>query len=194
LALDQALVKIENKLLILKYITPTNIEQERQKFIEQAGEYIPKFEYKKIGFDIGGLLSKLKVIEIPDIPLASLYDKKKQEIYNKLMFFKAFRDQNTSDMTIYSEKIFGKIDEHNLEIAKEVISRRDKILPEQDVLEYDEIKNYMKKFNHIYGIKLKMAQADMTARFTMKGDTLLFSGNSTVGKREMRSIIAHEVE
>jgi hypothetical protein len=28
----------------------------------------------------------------------------------------------------------------------------------------------------------------------MKGDTLLFSGNSTVGKREMRSIIAHEVE
>lgn len=194
LVLDASLVKIEKKLLILKYIKPINIEQERQKFIEWAWSYVPQFEYREIPFDIDTLLSELQKIEIPDIPVASLYEKKKQEIYHKLMFFKAFRDQDHWEMTLYSQKIFWEIHEDNFEIAKEIIAGRDNIKPENDVLSYDEIKNYMKKFNHIYGIKIKMLRADTTARFTMKGDTLLFNGNSTVWKREMRSIIAHEVE
>ena len=52
----------------------------------------------------------------------------------------------------------------------------------------------MKKFNHIYGIKVKILEADSAARFTMKGDTLMFRRGARVGKREIRSIIAHEIE
>jgi hypothetical protein len=67
---------------------------------------VPKFEYREIPFDIEELEHNLKLIEIPDIPLSQLYDKKQQEIYNKLQFLKAFLAQNTSDMTLYSKKIF----------------------------------------------------------------------------------------
>jgi hypothetical protein len=97
-------------------------------------------------------------------------------------------------MTLYSKKIFWDIIEENFATAKDIISDRDKIVLEQEFLSYEDIKNYMKKFNHIYGIKLKILQADTTARFTMKWDTLVFRKWSTVWKREMRSIIAHEVE
>lgn len=194
LALDEALMKIDKKLLILKYVTPTNIDSERQKFIEKSWDYVPKFEYREIPFDIEELEHNLRLIEIPDIPLSQLYDKKQQEIYNKLQFLKAFLAQNTSDMTLYSKKIFWDIIEENFATAKDIISDRDKIVLEQEFLSYEDIKNYMKKFNHIYGIKLKILQADTTARFTMKWDTLVFRKWSTVWKREMRSIIAHEVE
>jgi alpha-L-glutamate ligase-like protein len=194
LALDEALMKIDKKLLILKYLNPTNVVSERQKFIEKAWDYVPKFEYREIPFDIEELEHQLKLIEIPDIPLSDLYDKKQQEIYNKLQFFKALRDQNTSDMTLYSKKIFWKIDEVNFNIAKEAITDRGLAQSEQEFLSYEDIKDYMKKFNHIYGIKVKILEADAAARFTMKGDTLVFRKWATVWKREMRSIIAHEIE
>lgn len=194
LTLDESLMRIDKKLLMLKYITPTNIDSERQKFIEKSGDYIPKFEYREIPFDIEELEHELKLIEIPDIPLSGLYDKKQQEIYNKLQFFRAFRDQDTSDMTLYSKKIFGDITEQNFINSKDIITGRDQVESEQEFLSYEDIKDYMKKFNHIYGIKVKILQADTTARFTMKGDTLVFRRGASVGKREMRSIIAHEIE
>ncbi|MDA9129430.1 flavohemoglobin expression-modulating QEGLA motif protein, partial [Candidatus Gracilibacteria bacterium] len=103
-------------------------------------------------------------------------------------------DQNTSDMTLYSKKIFGEIIDENFTKAKEILATRDNIKEEEEILTYEDIKGYMKKFNHIYDIKVKIVEADSSARFTMKGDVLMFRKGATVGKREMRSIIAHEIE
>jgi hypothetical protein len=62
----------------------------------------------------------------------------------------------------------------NFNIAKEAITERGLAQSEQEFLSYEDIKDYMKKFNHIYGIKVKILEADAAARFTMKGDTLVF--------------------
>lgn len=194
LELDKNLMKIDKKLLILKYITPRNIEEQKQIFIEKSGDYTPIFEYNEVPFDVSELKKDLARIEIPDIAGSEIFARKKWEIENKLKFFTAFADQNTSDMTLYSKKIFGDIDELYFDKAKALISEREKIVIEEDILSPEDIKDYMKKFNHIYGIKVKIQEADTTARFTMKGDTLMFRRGATVWKREMRSIIAHEVE
>ncbi len=194
LALDKSIMKIDKKLLILKYVTPINIEEERQKFIEKLWDYTPKFQYQELPFSLDELEHELKIIEVPEIPGSEIYRKKQEEIHNKIRFLRAFSEQNSSDMTLYSKKIFGEIIDENFDIAKEKITQRDAISTEDEFLTYEDIKDYMKKFNHIYGIKVKITQADTTARFTMKGDTLVFRRGSTVGKREMRSIIAHEIE
>jgi len=194
LALDEAIMKIDKKLLILKYVTPTNIESQRQIFIEKLWDYVPKFEYQEFPFSLDELEHELKIIEIPDIPGSELYAKKQEEIHNKIRFLRAFTEQNASDMTLYSKKIFWDIIDENFDTAKEKITLRDNIKTEDEYLTYSDIKDYMKKFNHIYGIKVKIIEADTTARFTMKGDTLVFRKWATVWKREMRSIIAHEIE
>lgn len=194
LSIDKALANIDKKLLILKYITPTNIAEQRQIFIEKGWDYTPEFEYNTIPFDLDELEHNLKVIEIPDIPLCETYQKKQDEIYNKIRFFRAFSQQNTSDMSLYSKKIFWDIDDENFTQAKKKIEKRDTVKSEEELLSYQDIKDYMKKFNHIYSIKVKIIEADTTARFTMKWDTLVFRKWATVGKREMRSIIAHEIE
>jgi hypothetical protein len=39
---------------------------------------------------------------------------------------------------------------------------------EEDFLTFDEIKDYVKKFNNIYGIKIKLKEENRSARFVMK--------------------------
>jgi len=168
LALDKKLVNIDKKLLILKYVTPTNLEEQKQIFIEKNGNYVPSFEYREIPLDLEALRKEVKSTEIPDIPLAQIYIKKAKEINNKISFLKAFKDQNVADMNLYSEKLYGSIDQENFEKAKQRISNRDDIREEEEFLEYDEIRDYMKKFNNIYGIKVKMKETTSTSRFSMK--------------------------
>ena len=158
----------DKKLLILKYLNPINTEEQKQIFIEKKGQYVPTFEYKEFPHDLDQLEHDLKRIEVPDIPVAELYMRKQEEIHNKIRFLRAFKDKNTSDMTLYSKKVFGSIDDENFEIAKKNITDRGNIVPEQDFLSAQEIKDYMKKFNHIYGIKVKVLEAESTARFVMK--------------------------
>jgi len=192
--LDKSLMSLDKKLLILKYVKPLNIEEQKQIFIEKLGDYVPKFEYNELEFDIEEFEKKLSKIEIPDIPWAQIFERKKEEISDKLKFLRAFSEQNVSDMTLYSKKVFWDIDDHNFERAKDIIAERENIIVEDDLLSYDEIKDYMKKFNHIYSIKVKIVEAEAASRFTMKWDNLIFRKGATVGKREMRSIIAHEIE
>ncbi len=194
IALDKAIMKVDKKLLILKYLTPSNIVEQKQIFVEKSGDYVPSFEYKNIELDLDDLYAEIRAIEIPDIPLSEIYLTKQQEVSDKIRFLKAFRDQDASDMTLYSKKIFGEVVDDNFAKAKEIISTRDSVIEEEEILSYEDIKDYMKKFNHIYNIKVKIVEADSTARFTMKGDTLMFRRWATVWKREMRSIIAHEIE
>ena len=97
-------------------------------------------------------------------------------------------------MTLYSTRIYGDIDTENFDYAKSIIEERDNIIPEKDLLFFDDIKDYLKKFNHIYGIRTRLIEKDATARFTMKGDSLIIRKGASVGKRELRSIVAHEIE
>lgn len=194
LDIDKKLFDIDKKLLILKYITPLNIEEQKQIFIEKKGEYIPEFKYQDIPFDIEEMLHQARQIEISDIPFAEIFQKKQDEVIDKLRFFKAFKEQDTSDMFLYSKKIFGDVTDENFSLAKERIEWRDKIKDEDEFLEYLDIVSYLKKFNHIYSTKIKVKESDQTARFTMKWDVLQLRVWAKVGKREIRSIIAHEIE
>ncbi len=192
--IDKKLFDIDKKLLILKYITPLNIEEQKHIFIEKKGDYIPRFLYPEIPFNLQELEKQLSKIEIPDIPFGEIFESKKNEIYHKIKYLIAFESQNAADMTLYSWKIFWEIEDENFEKSKKRLESRSEVIPEEEFLNASDIRDYLKKFNHIYGIKLKVVEADKAARFTMKGDSLMLRKWALVGKREIRSIVAHEVE
>ncbi len=192
--LDKKLMNIEKKLLILKYIRPVNIATEKHIFIEKKGDYIPRFEYNELSFDPRKTLAELEKIQVPDIPYSEIYARKKEEMFYKLQFFIAFQEQNTADMTLYSEKIFGKIHDEYFLTSKERIAARHHIVPEKDFLSFADVQEYLKKFAHIYHTKIRLKSWDIPARFTMKGDTLIMREDAKVGKKEIRAVIAHEIE
>jgi hypothetical protein len=45
-------------------------------------------------------------INIPDIPLAFIYNSKKQEIKNKIQLLNSFKNKNNKDFTSYSKKVY----------------------------------------------------------------------------------------
>jgi len=52
------------------------------------------------------LEKKLEEIEISDIPLASIYKRKKDEIRNKINLLKAFKDKDYKSITNFSRLVY----------------------------------------------------------------------------------------
>lgn len=192
--IDKKLIDIDKKINILKIIAPKNVASERLKFIQSEGNYIPKFEYNDLKFDPGELLTEVEKVEIPDIPLGNLYQAKKQEIMHKLRYVLAFQKQNIKDMNKYLELLYGKSDQKCLEKSLEMMQEKHKSRQEEEMLTLEEIRDYITKFNHIYGINLSLVEKDTGARFSLKWDKLWVISRVGVGKREMRAVIAHEIE
>ncbi len=194
LDIDRRLIKIDKKILILKHIAPINKEEEREKFVNHKGDYVPKFKYEPMPLDLNSLEKNVLDIEIPEIDLNNIYKRKKEEILNKIQFLKAFKKQDTSWMMNYSKKIYWSIIEDNLEYSEDVLKNKNKIVSESDFLDFEEIKDYINKFNHIYNIKINLSKWSTTARLTMKWDNLILREWEKIWKREIRSVIAHEIE
>ena len=192
--IDKKIVSIDKKLLILKHITPLNALEEKQKFIESSGEYIPQLKYTPVTLDLKTFEKEIKELEIPDIPLSNIYIRKKEEVLYKIKFLKAFWDSDVKNQTKYSKKIFGKPNKDNLVYCEEILDAKPVLKLEEEFLDFSEILAYVKKFNHIYGINIKLKRSNKTARFVMKWNSLYFREWSVVWKKEMRSIVAHEIE
>lgn len=192
--LDKEIVEIDKKLNILKIITPKNIPSEMLKFVHSQWQYIPQLEYNEMTLDIANIFKKVSDIEIPDIPLSQIYKKKKEEIIDKLYFLKAFQDQNIKDLNKYSKILYGDIIGDNLEYALNILQEKEKIIPEIEFLTFDEIKTSINTFNHIYWIQIELKEKHIVSRFMMSGNKLCIKPGAKVGKKEIRSIIAHEIE
>lgn len=192
--IDKQLIWIDKKLLLLKYITPKNVAEEKKKFIDSKWEYIPKFEYQDVPMPLDSFEKEIKALEIPDIPLSWIYSRKKEETLNKIKFLQAFLLKENKAQTKFSKKIFGDIDAKNLEYCNSILANKWVIKKEEEFLTVDGIRDYVNKFNHIYGINIRLKEAHKTSRFVMSGDVLFFREWSRVWKKEMRSIIAHEIE
>jgi len=192
--IDSELMSIDKSLNILRRINPKNLFEEKEKFIISAGEYIPKFQYQETHIKFSEIRKKLDVIDIPDIPLSNLYNRKKEEIRYKLNFLEAFIAREEKMMQYYSQKLFGDIIEENLILSKEKMMEKKDIVVEDDFIGYEEIKVMIKKFSHIYNLSLNVKEDDIAARFVMKGDNLVMKRGTLLWKREARSVIAHEIE
>lgn len=192
--INDKLLLVDKKLLILKYFTPKNLISEKQKFIESNWEYVPQFEYNEIKIDLEKELEDIEKLEISDFPLSSILKRKQEEVINKIKLLIAFKNNHSKDITYYSKKIFWDINKENLLYSNDILSWKIDIKEEEDFLTFDEIKEFINKFNHIYWINIRLKRDNKSARFIMKWDTLIVRNWAKVWKKEMRSIIAHEIE
>jgi hypothetical protein len=178
----------------LKTFSPINLFEEKQKFIESGWEVTPQYEYNERNLDLDYLEKKLEEIEVSDIPLASIYKRKKDEIKNKINLLRAFKNKNYKNITNFSKLVYWNIDSENLEYINNILDNKWLIKKEEEYLSFSEIKNFIKRFNHIYNINISLRQWRKAARFVMKWDVLYIREWARVWKKELRSIVAHEIE
>lgn len=193
--IDAVLMEIDKKLNILHYVTPTNIQSESLRFVESEGEYIPRFTYSALRFSFKEIEETLKSLTIPEIPLASLFLKKKQEIQEKLLFLQAFEQQDLKTMYVIGKKLFWEIHKENVEYARSIIFHKPPFFEQKQYVTIEDIQNIIAEFNDLYHINIAVKIKETGARFALKWNKLLCSRNNILlGKHELRSIIAHEIE
>lgn len=192
--LDKTLQEIDKKLNILKIVTPKNLSQEKIKFIESKWEYIPQLEYNELKIKPLELLKQVNQIEIPDIPLWEIFSQKKKEIISKLNFLNAFSKQNIKDMQKYCFELYWELVEENVEFCDSILLQKPEIYTQEEGLSFDEMKDFLKKFNHIYSININLVSRWFWARFSVKWDNLYVRNNVSIWQRELRAVIAHEIE
>ena len=191
--IDVKLRDIEKKLPLLSLFFPINTHEEKQKFIDSQWSYIPQLIYNPLKFDVDALKHTLKTIDIPDVPLSEIFFRKQQEIMQKLNLIEAHRDKDVKYFTRASEALYGSIDPVYFERTKDILAKK-WVLEEEPPMTEAEILSDIKKFNHIYGLKIKFKVHDGAARFSVKWDVLFMRRGAQIGKKEFRSIIAHEIE
>lgn len=194
LKIDKELMEIDKRLNIWKIIAPKNIQSEKLKFITSNWTYIPQLEYNQLTIDLWELLKKITHIEIPEIPLSNIFLRKKEEIINKIYFLDAFRTKNLKDLNKYSKILYDWVNKKNLEYAKNLLLDGKNSEKDDEFLAIDEIKEEVEKFNHIYSINIELREKEIVSRFQMWWNVLYIKPWSQVWKKEIRSVIAHEIE
>ena len=122
--IDSELMSIDNKLLVLKYFTPTNIQEEKDKFISSGWDYIPELKYWDLNLDLNALEERLSKVEISDIPLASIFKRKIDEIQIKINLFKSFQENDSKWISNYSTKLYWSISSDNLNYANNILDNK----------------------------------------------------------------------
>ncbi|MDD5212820.1 MAG: DUF1704 domain-containing protein [Candidatus Gracilibacteria bacterium] len=195
LKIDRDLINADTKLSILKHFTPINIEEEKKKFIDSKGTYIPKFKYKKLNINLNEVYEKVSAIKIPRSDLSGIYKRKKEEILNEIMLLKAFEKQDIKGLNKYCKHLYGKVNAKNLEYSNNILSQKKDIYRETDFLSFNDLENIVEEYNKKYDINLKLKEANIVSRFTIIfNDVLLVKYGCLVGKKEIKSVIAHEIE
>jgi uncharacterized protein (TIGR02421 family) len=123
-AVDRSFTEVCRRLRLLRYINPINAEQERQRFLESNGDYIPKFRYRPLEFDPGTLKRKLyqeKVEEIEDPELERLYSAKRREVDLKIDLLS---ERGSRDFLLTSLKLFGRPEPLELRDAAGILDLR----------------------------------------------------------------------
>ncbi len=195
LKIDRDLIKIDKKLSILKIITPSNIEEEKEKFITSNWVYIPELKYEKININLKKNLENLKNIKIPKSDLSWIYKIKKDELINKIKFLEAFEKQDVKKMNKYSVLLYWDIIKANLEYSKNLISNKWELYEEKDFIYFEEITQLVKEYNKLYNLNLKVEEKNIVSRFTIiQSEVLLVKYNAIIWKKEIKAIMAHEIE
>ena len=111
-----------------------------------------------------------------------------------MVHIQAFLEQNVENLNYYGHLLYWDINTENLEYAKNLITNKEPLKKETEFLTIEEIKKYITKFNYIYNIHIHLIEKEIGSRFSVKWDSLLIKNGSLVWKREIRSVVAHEIE
>jgi hypothetical protein len=127
---DDLLLTLNKHLHLMKYLFPTNVSEERARFIEHDGFYDPQFTYnlpeKKLLKDIREQLLSLQKEYFSHytytLGIAHLLEEKIQENIWKAEMLLAYHDQDFDRIDHFMKVLFGEFDTKILAYARQLLS------------------------------------------------------------------------
>ncbi len=195
---DQLIKKIAAKVVNSNFLTPLNIEREREKVFKDFS-YNPQFTYKE--FDRKALETSLEDLDLIVFPknqdLKTTRDKKRvRELKLRIKVLLSRGTKNISDTS--SELYQCHFDQRSLDQAKKDASisikfkRRETLTPKQTV---EKITSYLKENYNITNWKISVSQKhDFNVRIISNKKELYVSKSINWDFADLDSMLAHEVD
>lgn len=197
---DKTLASISENMSFLMRTTPVNSTQEWEKFKKNDYSITPDYNYRLIALDPEQ--EKRRLYEIPlekvdDPTLASILRDKRFEIEKQLTMLE---ERGTDNFRYTSESLYGTIEEHVIDGAKEILEafpkgqqagEIEKVSCHSFAEKAQEEIDYLKTLFPELDIKFDIR--DDVAGIMVSETTLLISDTLTVDKDRCDALIQHEV-
>lgn len=201
--IDQELVEINNSFDFLLLVTPTNHEEEWEKFKRGNFDHKPTFQYRLINVDpelLKRRLFNIPVEEVDDPTLAFLFRDKRDELDRMLNML---LERETPHFKYSSIQVFGAVDEELYNIATKLLEKyppgkQNKKQVKEDLIKAEDFAELARQ--EIEFLKGQYPGLDATVQvrkdieglMVSKGQMLIGHTYSTSRKRA-EALIQHEV-
>jgi len=192
-SIDDQLTNIDNKIKLLYYLRPINLEDEKKKFLQNFS-YNPQFTYPELQYDPSALKKELSKIVFDDTPLGILFFKKNKEIQKKIDLHESRGEQS---FTLNSIELFGKPSKEHTVIAEQTIKKHHVPKDEIDDLSADDAK---KAFNQTFkdyqltNWKVEMKDSMVSNCVAGKNSHLFLKKSAKFSEERIKSLVVHEIE
>lgn len=192
--IDQNLIKIDEKLKILYYLRPLNLEEEQKKFFQNFKNN-PQFEYPEIKFDLAVLKKDLDQIITDNKPEGILFEKKKKEISDKI---ELLNSRGLDNFTECSVNLYGKPDEKLVRECEEYLKKeRLSYTMAKGTITAEEAKERMDAVFNEYGLfkwESKIKENMVSDAVAGKNNRLFLRKGALFTESRLKNLIVHEIE
>jgi len=196
--IDANLNKLVNKIELLNYINPINIEQEKRNFFTSKYNVNPSFKYRRIDFNAHQLQQELFLQDIDSIKDEEARDFYRDVIYDYSGLIQCIETIGKGSKFYYNSlKSFGTPVEKEVENARFILHFSDEydeeLFPVFNANEAaDYFKEFTKRYDFSFNLKLstKISAAAMVQNNTQ---TLLLKKNHRFSINQLKVLANHEI-
>ena len=197
--IDKKLNDLVQKIELLNYINPVNIEQEKRNFFSSKYNISPNFKYRKIDFDAHKLQQQLFLQDV-----SSIRDEEARQFYQDVIYdysglIQCIESIGKSKKFYYNSlKSFGTPTQKDVENAQFILHFKDEkydqemypIFNADEAVEY--FNEFAKKYNFNLNIKLstKITAAAMVQNSTQR---LILKKNHRFSTNQLKVLANHEI-
>ncbi|MBW2939018.1 flavohemoglobin expression-modulating QEGLA motif protein [Aureisphaera sp. CAU 1614] len=197
--IDAELHRLVQKIELLDYINPTNIEQQKKEFFASKYNINPTFKYRKIDFNAHKLQQALFSQDIDTIKDEETRNFYRDVIYDYSGLIQCIETIGKGKRFYFNGlKSFGTPTEKDVANAQFILHFKDEAFNEEmfPVFNVEEAQSYFiefsKKFNFNYSVKLsnKISAAAMVQNNTQ---TLFLKKNHRYSANQLKVLANHEI-
>ncbi|PIR52546.1 hypothetical protein COU76_05830 [Candidatus Peregrinibacteria bacterium CG10_big_fil_rev_8_21_14_0_10_49_10] len=195
-AVDKLYAQIDRDLLLLKYIKPANLEEERIR-LEQDKTYNPLFHYRELDVEAEDVKRKLDKPIQNTSPLGILLEKKRQELLTRMEMLQS--RGNATRFTQQSKALFGGPTTALLREAQSALDARvacDVPATETVLLSSEEAKVLLTQALERYSLHDwdVSVRPRLVADCTVGGNKVYLREGARFEPLHIEALIAHEIE
>ncbi|MCF7844400.1 MAG: DUF1704 domain-containing protein [Kiritimatiellales bacterium] len=195
-AVDNMLSTMDRELLLIKFLKPINLEEERER-IKENRQYNPNFYYPETNINLEDAKKKLDQPIQDDSTLGQLLEKKRIELLARIELLKS--RGNAETFTQASKNLYGQPSSSILRAAEATLHHREACElppPQKSLLSTDRVKKMFEEILEHYvldGWEVAVRKR-LVADCTVGGRHIYLREGALFEPSHVQSLIAHEIE